>query len=328
MLKWLRSNTLGTYLFTRRKGELVGEDAAGNHYYRERGAKDWRTERRWVVYAGDIELDGSMVPPGWHGWLGRSREKAPSEEPLATKRWEKEHQPNLSGSLAAYVPPGPRAARRAARPGYGRLRGVAAVTVVAACSQPVALEVEERRQRLGRLRAGDHMVVAEHADRHAGDSRGAGPLRAPRRPLLAPVRSPAAAIVPGIDPELRLRSAPARPRRRVGAGRRRRRETGPRRSSSWQAAPGRRQQQGVRRHGVRLRPDRPERERDALAGAGLRPRADARPAPGRRCRTCARDTARRVTPRGGRCGLSRNGCQTDGASRYPPAAAAAAVKAM
>ena len=69
-------------------------------------AKDWRTERRWVVYAGDVELDGSMVPPGWHGWLGRSREKTPSEQPAVTKRWEKEHQPNLSGTPQAYVPAG------------------------------------------------------------------------------------------------------------------------------------------------------------------------------------------------------------------------------
>ena len=40
------------------------------------------------------------------------------------------------------------------------------------------------------------------------------------------------------------------------------------------------------------------------------PLADARLAPGRRCRTGARDTGVRVTPRSGRCGLSRNGCQT------------------
>jgi NADH:ubiquinone oxidoreductase subunit len=105
--KWLRSNTLGTYLFTRRKGELVGEDEFGNRYYRERGTTaDWRDERRWVVYAGDAELEASMVPPGWHGWLNRSREKAPSQEPLVVQRWEKEHQPNLSGSPMAYVPPG------------------------------------------------------------------------------------------------------------------------------------------------------------------------------------------------------------------------------
>lgn len=106
MLKWLRANRLGTHLLTRRKGVLVGEDEFGNKYYRERGAKDWRTERRWVVYAGDVEIEPSIVPPGWHGWLNRSREKAPSEDPLIIKRWEKEHQPNLSGTPLAYVPPG------------------------------------------------------------------------------------------------------------------------------------------------------------------------------------------------------------------------------
>lgn len=107
MLKWLRANTLGTYLFTRRRGELVGEDEFGNKYYREKGARDWRSERRWVIFAGDgLEIEPSAVPPGWHGWLNHAREKAPSEEPLVVKRWEKEHQPNLSGSPFAYVPPG------------------------------------------------------------------------------------------------------------------------------------------------------------------------------------------------------------------------------
>lgn len=107
MLKWLRANTLGTYLFTRRRGELVGEDEFGNRYYRERGAHDWRSERRWVIFAGDgFEIEASAVPPGWHGWLNHAREKAPSEEPLVVKPWEKEHQPNLSGSPFAYVPPG------------------------------------------------------------------------------------------------------------------------------------------------------------------------------------------------------------------------------
>ena len=36
----------------------------------------------------------------------RSREKAPSEQPPVTKRWETEHQVNLSGTPQAYVPPG------------------------------------------------------------------------------------------------------------------------------------------------------------------------------------------------------------------------------
>ena len=109
MLKWLRANALGTYLFTRRRGVLVGEDEFGNRYFRERGTtRDWRHERRWVVFkdADSLEIDGSMVPPGWHGWLNRAREKAPTEEPLEVKRWEKGHQPNLSGTPTAYLPPG------------------------------------------------------------------------------------------------------------------------------------------------------------------------------------------------------------------------------
>ena len=73
MLKWLRSNNLGTYLVTRFKGDPVGEDEFGNRYYRIKGVRDWRAERRWVVYAGDIEADGSLVPPGWHAWLNHSR---------------------------------------------------------------------------------------------------------------------------------------------------------------------------------------------------------------------------------------------------------------
>ncbi len=108
VMKWLRANSLGTYLFTRWRGEFVGEDELGNRYYRERGSKPWREERRWVVFAdaGAFEIDASMVPPGWHGWLNHVREKTPAEDPLEVKRWEKGHQPNLSGLPAAYVPPG------------------------------------------------------------------------------------------------------------------------------------------------------------------------------------------------------------------------------
>ena len=106
LLRWLQFNNLGTHLFTRRRGELVGEDEQGNRYYKERGARSWRTERRWVVYAGDAEPEGSAVPPGWNAWLHRNREWPPSEKPLEVKRWEKPHQPNLTGTAAAYVPPG------------------------------------------------------------------------------------------------------------------------------------------------------------------------------------------------------------------------------
>lgn len=106
MLKWLSFNTLGTHLFTKRRGELVGQDEFGNRYYRERGARDWRTERRWVVYAAEGELEPSAVPAGWNGWLHRNFQHPPCDETLPRKRWEKEHQPNLTGTPLAYLPPG------------------------------------------------------------------------------------------------------------------------------------------------------------------------------------------------------------------------------
>lgn len=105
--KWLTNNRLGTHLFTRRRGEKVGEDALGNVYYRERRRpRDWRMERRWVVYAGDGEIEASTVEPGWNAWLHKNREQSPTEAPLKERFWEQEHVPNLSGTPSAYVPPG------------------------------------------------------------------------------------------------------------------------------------------------------------------------------------------------------------------------------
>jgi NADH:ubiquinone oxidoreductase subunit len=106
LLKWLQNNALGTWILTRWRGEFVGEDEFGNRYYRERGAKGRRRERRWVVYARLGEIEPSMVPPGWHAWLRHNLEQAPSEAPLPEKRWEKPYQPNLTGTVQAYLPPG------------------------------------------------------------------------------------------------------------------------------------------------------------------------------------------------------------------------------
>ncbi|MEO1089012.1 MAG: NADH:ubiquinone oxidoreductase subunit NDUFA12 [Pseudomonadota bacterium] len=106
MLRWLSFNRLGTYLLTRRQGERVGEDEFGNTYYRERGAEDWRRQRRWVVYSDDDEPEGSRVPPGWAGWLHHRLRFAPTEQPLPAPRWEREHLPNLTGTAEAYVPAG------------------------------------------------------------------------------------------------------------------------------------------------------------------------------------------------------------------------------
>jgi NADH:ubiquinone oxidoreductase subunit len=96
---WWNGQTLNTQLFTARRGVRVGQDAAGNTFYRTRDDR-----KRWVIYNG--EMEASRVSPDWHGWLHFTWDKPPTEEPVARKVWEKPHQENLTGTMAAYAPPG------------------------------------------------------------------------------------------------------------------------------------------------------------------------------------------------------------------------------
>jgi NADH:ubiquinone oxidoreductase subunit len=102
---WWDGQTLNTQFFTWRKGVKVGEDTQGNVFYR-----DAADSRRWVIFRGEAEA--SRIAPEWHGWLHRTWDEPPTERPLARKAWEKSHQPNLTGTAAAHVPPG--SIRRAA----------------------------------------------------------------------------------------------------------------------------------------------------------------------------------------------------------------------
>ncbi len=99
MVTWWNSQTLGTQIFTARQGVKVGEDAQGNIYYQTADAK-----RRWVIYNGDMEA--TRVSPDWHGWLHFTWDQPPTQAPLVHKAWEKPHVENLTGSDAAYAPPG------------------------------------------------------------------------------------------------------------------------------------------------------------------------------------------------------------------------------
>ena len=96
---WWDGQTLNTQLFTWRRGTEVGTDAEGNVYYRN--ADD---SKRWVIYNGAIE--GSRVSPEWHGWLHHTWQEPPTARPIARRPWEKPHQANLTGTAAAYRPPG------------------------------------------------------------------------------------------------------------------------------------------------------------------------------------------------------------------------------
>jgi NADH:ubiquinone oxidoreductase subunit len=104
---WWNGATMGTHLYTRRKGERVGEDEFGNVYYRTRGGvkdKALGHERRWVIYKGEAEA--SKVPPGWNGWLHHTVDVPPSQESYVPREWQKPHLENLTGTAYAYRPKG------------------------------------------------------------------------------------------------------------------------------------------------------------------------------------------------------------------------------
>jgi NADH:ubiquinone oxidoreductase subunit len=96
---WWNGATLGTRFYTWRKGAFVGEDEFGNRYFRERNGG-----RRWVIYNGEAEA--SRIPPAWHGWIHKRTDIPPSEDSYQAREWEKPHIPNLTGTPAAYRPPG------------------------------------------------------------------------------------------------------------------------------------------------------------------------------------------------------------------------------
>ncbi len=99
LFTWWNDQTIGTQLYTWRKGQKVGEDDQGNVFYQTADGK-----RRWVIFNGECEA--SRVSPDWHGWLHHTFKESPADRPLARKDWETPHQPNLTGTVAAYAPSG------------------------------------------------------------------------------------------------------------------------------------------------------------------------------------------------------------------------------
>jgi NADH:ubiquinone oxidoreductase subunit len=100
---WWDGATIGTHLWTARKGEHVGTDAQGNKYYRSK-AKEGQKERRWVIYNGPN--DASRVPAEWHGWLHGSFGDVPESFLPPARIWEADYTPNATGTLQAYRPQG------------------------------------------------------------------------------------------------------------------------------------------------------------------------------------------------------------------------------
>jgi NADH:ubiquinone oxidoreductase subunit len=104
---WWNGATTGIHFTAWRRGRLVGTDELGNRYYEardDRDSYDRGRKRRWVIYNG--YADASKVSPDWHGWLHYTFDEPPTTVPLARKPWEKDHRPNLTGTIYAYRPQG------------------------------------------------------------------------------------------------------------------------------------------------------------------------------------------------------------------------------
>ncbi|HWA61221.1 MAG TPA: NADH:ubiquinone oxidoreductase subunit NDUFA12 [Caulobacteraceae bacterium] len=103
---WWNGATIGARFQIGSNSVFVGEDDFGNRYYEARDTKksyDGR-KRRYVIYKG--YADASKVPAEWHGWLHHTFVDPPTTSPLPRKVWEKDHQPNLTGTMWAWRPKG------------------------------------------------------------------------------------------------------------------------------------------------------------------------------------------------------------------------------
>ena len=106
IVTWWNGATIGARFHIGRRGVFVGQDAHGNRYFEARDNSDSydSRKRRWVIYKG--YADASKVTAEWHGWLHYTFDEAPNAQTLPAQAWEKDHLPNLTGTIHAYRPQG------------------------------------------------------------------------------------------------------------------------------------------------------------------------------------------------------------------------------
>ena len=93
---WWNRQTLGTRIHTMFRGKLVGEDKYKNKYYEDKNGK------RWVIYSGEIET--TKIPQEWYSWIHYTKNKIENNHDLKRFSWQKDHQPNQTGTEKAYIP--------------------------------------------------------------------------------------------------------------------------------------------------------------------------------------------------------------------------------
>ena len=93
---WWNQQTIGTRIHTFFYGKYIGKDENGNKYYQSKSGK------RWVIYNGEIEA--SKIPDQWYSWMHYISNKIENSHDLKKYDWQKEHLPNLTGTIFASKP--------------------------------------------------------------------------------------------------------------------------------------------------------------------------------------------------------------------------------
>jgi NADH:ubiquinone oxidoreductase subunit len=96
---WWDGATIGTQLYSSRKGVQMGEDDLGNCYYQSKDGG-----RRWVIYNG--ANDAARVSPDWHGWLHGTHDGDPESYLPPVRGFELDSPGNPTGTDQAYRPKG------------------------------------------------------------------------------------------------------------------------------------------------------------------------------------------------------------------------------
>ena len=92
---------IGTKIYTWIYGKYVGEDEFGNRYYCNSENFEDSSAKRWVIFKGEIEA--STIPPHWHAWLHKTINIPPINYSHQYS-WQKNIEPNLTGTSKAYFP--------------------------------------------------------------------------------------------------------------------------------------------------------------------------------------------------------------------------------
>lgn len=85
-------------------GTLMGVDKYGNKYFENN--EYMHGKNRWVVYSDRayLDYDGSQIPAEWHGWMHYITDIPPTKADYPKHRWMIDHEENLTGTPAQYVP--------------------------------------------------------------------------------------------------------------------------------------------------------------------------------------------------------------------------------